>query len=153
MSADSFDSFKYKPSNEHTLKAQRKHYWAVAIGLQDVNGLKVSNYLWNQAHAYIAGEKQLTEVGQLVREYHAGNNHESAGTKEANLVSQRIAELLARAAFALSPDMLATIHAYLFISAMRWCGHNTATCQSKYSLMTGSLPRSTKTSSAKTAAK
>lgn len=112
MSADSCDNFEYEPAAEHTSEVQRRHYWAVAIGLQDVDGLKVSDYLREQAHAYIAGKKQLAEVGQLVREHHtvAGNGT----TKEADLVSQRIAELLERSAFSLSPDMLTAIHAYLF---------------------------------------
>lgn len=111
MSADSYDNFEYEPASRHISEAQRRHYWAVAIGLQDVDGLKVSDYLREQAHAYIAGEKQLTEVGQLVREYHV---NDSGPTKEADLVSQRIAELLARGSFALFPDMLTAIHAYLF---------------------------------------
>lgn len=114
MSADSCDNFEYQSAAEHTSETQRRHYWAVAIGLQDVDGLKVSDYLREQAHAYIAGEKPLAEVGRLVNEYHASDRRENAGTIEADLVSQRIAELLARAAFALSPDMLTAIHAYLF---------------------------------------
>ena len=57
MSADSFDDFEYRPASEYTSEERRRHYWAVAIGLQDVDGLKVSDYLRNQAHAYIRGER------------------------------------------------------------------------------------------------
>ena len=113
MSADSYDDFEYRPASEYTSEDRRRHYWAVAIGLQDVDGLKVSNYLRDQAHAYIRGEKGLDEVGELVRERYAGAEA-SGESKEADLVSQRIAELLTRGAFFLSPDMLTTIHAYLF---------------------------------------
>ena len=113
MSADSYDDFEYRPASEYTSEERRRHYWAVAIGLQDVDGLKVSNYLRNQAHAYIRGEKGLDEVGELVRERYA-SAETSDENKEADLVSQRIAELLTRGAFFLSPDMLTTIHAYLF---------------------------------------
>ena len=42
MSADSFDNFEYEKDSEHTSQAARRHYWAVAIGLQDVDGLSVS---------------------------------------------------------------------------------------------------------------
>lgn len=42
MSADSFDNFEYEKASEHTSQAARRHYWAVAIGLQDVDGLSVS---------------------------------------------------------------------------------------------------------------
>ena len=113
MSADSFDDFEYRPASEYTSEERRRHYWAVAIGLQDVDGLKVSDYLRDQAHAYILGEKGLDEVGELVRERYA-DAEASGESKEADLVSQRIAELLTRGAFFLSPDMLTTIHAYLF---------------------------------------
>ena len=81
--------------------------------MQDVDGLKVSDFLRSLALAYILGEKGLDEVGELVRERYA--DAEASGEyKEADLVSQRIAELLTRGAFFLSPDMLTTIHAYLF---------------------------------------
>ena len=45
MSADSYDDFEYRPASEYTSEDRRRHYWAVAIGLQDVDGLKVSDYL------------------------------------------------------------------------------------------------------------
>ena len=99
MSADSFDDFEYRPASEYTSEERRRHYWAVAIGLQDVDGLKVSDYLRDQAHAYILGEKGLDEVGELVRERYA-DAEASGESKEADLVSQRIAELLTRGAFA-----------------------------------------------------
>lgn len=112
MTADSFDSFDYERASEHTSAAQRKHYWAVAIGLQAVDGLKVSGYLNEVAQSYVSGEKSLAEVGELVRAHHSAGRDESC--KEADLVSQRIAELLASGAFYLAPEMLASIHRYLF---------------------------------------
>ena len=111
MSADSYDDFEYRPAREHISEDRRRHCWAVAIGLQDIDGLKVSDYLRSLALAYIRGEIGLDEVGELVRSRYASADGE---TKEADLVSQRIAELLTRGAFFLSPDMLTTIHAYLF---------------------------------------
>ncbi len=129
MSADSLDNFAYLRATEHTSKAQRKHCWAVAIGLQAVDGLRVSTYLEDQARSYISGEKTLEEVGALVRAYHSAENSNEThdidsdnktsndnckGFEEADLVSQRIAELLARGAFYLAPEMLVDIHRYLF---------------------------------------
>lgn len=113
MSADSYDDFEYRPASEYTSEERRRHCWAVAIGLQDVDGLKVSDFLRSLALAYILGEKGLDEVGELVRERYA-DAEASGENKEADLVSQRIAELLTRGAFFLSPDMLTTIHAHLF---------------------------------------
>ena len=123
MSADSFDNFAYLRAAEHTSEAQRKHYWAVAIGLQAVDGLQVSKYLEDQAHSYISGEKSLEDVGELIRTYHSAKNDGCVSDtekdnrkdfEEADLVSQRIAELLARGAFYLAPEMLVDIHRYLF---------------------------------------
>lgn len=112
MSADSFDNFDYERASDHTSEVQREHYWAVAIGLQDVDGLQVSRYLRTQSQSYVRGEKSLDEVGALVRAHHAsGEDRESL---EADLVSQRITELLSRGAFHLSADMLVRIHSYLF---------------------------------------
>lgn len=112
MTADSFDNFEYERASKHVSEAKRRHYWAVAIGLQDVDGLEVSDYLRETAQKYIAGEKTLDEVGTLVRRYHEGSNN--ADSTEADLVSQRIAELLARGAFHLASEMLSFIHSYLF---------------------------------------
>ena len=112
MSADSPDNFDYELASEHTSEARRRHYWAIAIGLQDVDGLTVSDYLRENANAYIEGAKSLGEVGSLVRAHHEiGNDAENL---EADLVSQRIAELLERGAFHLSSEMLSSIHRYLF---------------------------------------
>ena len=112
MTADSFDKFDYEKASAHTSESSRRHYWAVAIGLQDVDGLNVSRYLRETAASYIKGEKTIVETGELVRAYHAGNADEACG--EADLVSQRIAELLERGAFYLAPEMLSEIHRYLF---------------------------------------
>lgn len=112
MSADSLDSFDYERASDHASEARRRHYWAVAIGLQDVDNLTVSDYLRENARAYIEGGKSLDEVGSLVRSHHAAG--EDAACVEADLVSQRIAELLARGAFYLAPEMLPRIHGHLF---------------------------------------
>ena len=112
MTADSFDNFEYEKATDHTSEASRRHYWAVAIGLQAVDGLEVSSYLNDQANSYISGKNTLSEVGEHVRAYH--NEGTDPDHEEADLVSQRIAELLASGAFHLSPEMLAQIHAYLF---------------------------------------
>ena len=112
MTADSYDNHPYVRSELHTTRKLRQHYWAVAIGLQDVDGLKVSPYLRTVAKSYIENECTLEETGKLVREYHLGKNH--LDTVEADLVSQRIAEVLARDVFCLTPSILPKIHKYLF---------------------------------------
>lgn len=112
MSADSLDNFSYKPAHTSDSPATRRHYWAVAIGLQDVDGLKVSPYLKKTAETYISGKQNLEETGKLIREYHAKGNDKPS--LEADMVSQRIAEMLARGAFCLDPLFFAQVHHYLF---------------------------------------
>lgn len=112
MSADSFDNFDYTTASEHVSDAARTHYWAVAIGLQDVDGLSVSPYLQELADGYVHGTYTLAQTGSLIRAHHDATP--ASDHTEADLVSQRIAELLERGAFYLAPDMLSRIHAYLF---------------------------------------
>ncbi len=118
MSADSFDSLPYRPSEELTDEAARRHYWACAIGLQAVDGLEVSPYLREVADQYVRGACTLAQTGELVRAYHAEGgcacDEGASNCKEADLVSQRIAEVLARGTFALMPNILAILHRELF---------------------------------------
>ncbi len=118
MTADSFDNLPYRPADEVASERDRRHYWACAIGLQAVDGLKVSDYLRKAAESYIRGERTLDETGALVRDYHTPGSatFEEGGREslEADLVSQRIAEVLARGSFALVPEMPRIIHKQLF---------------------------------------
>ena len=112
MTADSQDNYNYESASEYISEEQRRHYWAVAMGLQAVDNLTVSSYVRERANAHISGETTLAETGQLIRSYHYQNN--ASEHAEADLVSQRIVELLARATFYLAPELLSHIHAYLF---------------------------------------
>ena len=118
MSADSFDNLPYRPSEELTDEAARRHYWACAIGLQAVDGLEVSPYLREVADQYVRGACTLAQTSELVRAYHAEGGRAcdegASNCKEADLVSQRIAEVLARGMFALMPNILAILHRELF---------------------------------------
>lgn len=115
MTAQNLDPFDYEPSSAHTTKEDRRHYWAVAIGLQDVDSLEVSEYARNAANEYIDGEISLREAGDLIRKYHSDVAlPERIDNEEADLVAQRIVELLAGAPFALSPEILPKIHRYIF---------------------------------------
>ena len=102
MSADSFDNFEYEKASEHTSQAACGAIVGGSHpGLQDVDGLSVSPYLREVSGEYVAGNATLSETGRLIRQHHeAGGDSEHA---EADLVSQRIAELLASGAFYLAP--------------------------------------------------
>lgn len=115
MTADSPNGGGYMPASDHIPVNERKRYWAVAIGLQAVDGLEVSPYLRSLAQDYEAGERTLVDTGELIRRYHGGPSDDTEeSSREADLVSQRIAELLAASPFALEPEFIPYIHGYLF---------------------------------------
>ena len=51
-------------------KKEKADAWRVAIGLQDVDGLKVSDYLLELAQKNIEGEISMEEVNKLLNEYY-----------------------------------------------------------------------------------
>ena len=51
-------------------KKERAEFWRVAIGLQAVDGLKVSDYLQELARRNIEGEISMEEVNKLLDEYY-----------------------------------------------------------------------------------
>ena len=51
-------------------KKERAEAWRVAIGLQAVDGLKVSGYLLELARRNIEGEISMEEVNKLLDEYY-----------------------------------------------------------------------------------
>lgn len=51
-------------------KKERAEAWPVAIGLQAVDGLKVSDYLLDLARRNIEGEISMEEVDKLLDEYY-----------------------------------------------------------------------------------
>lgn len=51
-------------------KKERAEAWRVAIGLQAVDGLKVSDYLQELARRNIEGEISMEEVDKLLDEYY-----------------------------------------------------------------------------------
>ena len=77
-------------------KAEKAKVWKTAIGLQQVDGLKPSDYLIATAKQNIEGEITLDEVKQRIDTYykqHPAQTNEDR-TEEADKVSARIAEIL-----------------------------------------------------------
>ena len=116
MTADCPEDFPYEAKPELRDPAVREGYWRVAMGLQEVDGLKPSPYLRDLAREHVSGVRGLDETGSMIQRHatEGGWARRGCGEREADLVSQRIVELLASGAFALVPDMLAVIHGALF---------------------------------------
>lgn len=99
---------------KHNPKKQ-KEYWDAAIGLQDVDGLKPSKYLYELSEQNISGEMPIQEVKEKLNGYYkTASDKERTETMECDIVSARIVELLAQQTVSLSPSALKSIHRYLF---------------------------------------
>ncbi len=96
-------------------KRDRGYAWHTAIGLQAVDGLVPSDYLKETAKKNIEGTISLNQAQSLIEAYYqespeCGENR----TKEADLVSVRIAMLLSEKAFVFSSAQYLSIHRRLF---------------------------------------
>jgi len=109
-----FDEYKILGEPEKTEKAEN---WRVAIGLQDVDGLKPSNYLIQTAKEHIEGKISIEDVEERIRSYYkakSASDIEKENTKEADEVSARITKILGEKAFTFSPIEYIGIHRRLF---------------------------------------
>lgn len=98
--------------------------WRAAIGLQDTDGLKPSNYLIELANRNISGEISLQDTENLLNLYYAQRPaHEPENrTEEADKVASRIARLLTEPAFTFSSNYYLSIHKELFTGIYRNAG-------------------------------
>ena len=106
----------YDKIEELKNKEIKKNNWEVAIGLNKVDGLVPSDYLKELVKKSINGEKNYREVEKELHKYYENRNltKEEINTKECDIVSTRIAELLEDGSFTFSPIYLKSIHKYLF---------------------------------------
>ena len=91
--------------------------WQTAIGLQAVDGLKISAYLLKTAKENIEGKITSKEANAQISNYYEDccDRHViEAGTKEADIVAGRIAALLAEKDFSFTSAFWLSIHRYLF---------------------------------------
>ncbi len=97
-------------------KAEKAKVWKTAIGLQQVDGLKPSDYLIETAKQNIEGDISLDDVKQRIDSYYKQSQVKETEnrTEEADKVSVRIAEILSEQTFSFSPAEYLTIHLRLF---------------------------------------
>jgi fido (protein-threonine AMPylation protein) len=105
-------------------KAEKAKVWKTAIGLQQVDGLKPSEYLIATAKQNIEGDISIDEVKQRIDSYYEENPVKDAKnrTEEADKVSARIAEILNEQTFTFSPAEYLTIHRRLFQDIYKYAG-------------------------------
>ena len=97
-------------------RRERAYGWATAIGLQDVDGLKPSQYLIDTAKRNIEGEISADEARRLVDEYYEvkGEHDSPEDTVEADKVSTRINQIIHLPSFRLSPEYYLGLHGKIF---------------------------------------
>lgn len=96
---------------------EKSEAWQAAIGLQAVDGLKISAYLLDTAKEHIEGKISIDEAQKRIQSYYAQRTdriEEETETKEADIVSARIAKLLGEKTFQFSPAEWLMIHRRLF---------------------------------------
>ena len=106
-------------------KIEKSAAWQTAIGLQAVDGLKTSEYLLDTAKNHIEGRIGIDEAERRIQSYYEerGERHEmEEETKEADIVSARIAKLLGEKTFQFSPAEWISIHRRLFEGVFEHAG-------------------------------
>ena len=95
-------------------KYSSKYLIETGIGLQDVDGLKNSPYFLSQAEKYIKGEISLQQLDKLVNSYYENKQGQDERTIEADIVSNRIAQIISDDSFVFTVGQLISIHKRLF---------------------------------------
>lgn len=110
------DNFEEYLRQDEPNKAEKAKVWKTAIGLQQVDGLKPSDYLIATARQNIEGYISIEEVKQRIDTYYKQHpvKETENRTEEADKVSARIAEILSEQTFSFSPAEYLTIHRRLF---------------------------------------
>ena len=105
-------------------KKEKAKNWETAIGLQDVDGLKPSEYLIETAKEHIEGNIDIEEAKSRINRYYkeSQDRKESESSEEADKVSVRITEILSEKTFNFSPTELMNIHKRLFTGIYKSAG-------------------------------
>ncbi len=105
-------------------KAEKAKVWKTAIGLQQVDGLKPSEYLIETAKQNIEGDITIDEVKKRIESYYLQHptKTDEDRTEEADKVSARIAEILSEQTFTFSLADYLTIHRRLFTGIYNFAG-------------------------------
>ncbi|WP_297225478.1 Fic family protein [uncultured Prevotella sp.] len=106
-------------------KRERASLWRTAIGLQDVDGLKVSDYLKEAAVKHIEGDITIDDVRQQLKSYYVNKttyDNDDAEKEEADRVAANIAKLLSEQSFSFTALEFLNIHRHLFDGVFKHAG-------------------------------
>lgn len=127
MNEKEFDSSIFEYEEEYkTIRSINKVQWDMAIGLQEVDNLKPSNYLEKLVNENINGKKTVYQVEEELKKYYIEKNSDNEINMEefeCDLVSTKIVELLKENNFELSIDYLKYVNKYLFQDVYDFAGN------------------------------
>ena len=106
-------------------RRERADAWATAIGLQKVDGLTPSQFLFDTAKDHIEGRITQNQARRRIHDYYAAQAEEARPdpeTEEADKVSERIVAVLNDGGFAFTPEYFISIHAKLFKGVLSSAG-------------------------------
>lgn len=106
-------------------KRERASTWRTAIGLQDVDGLKVSDYLKETAVKHIEGDITIDDVREQLKSYYINkstHDDDDAEKEEADRVAANIAKLLSEKSFSFTALEFLNIHRHLFEGVFKHAG-------------------------------
>ena len=98
-------------------RRERAEAWATAIGLQKVDGLTPSQFLFDTARDHIEGRITQNQARRRIRDYYVTKGEAGKPDpekEEADKVSERIVAVLNDGGFAFTPEYFISIHAKLF---------------------------------------
>ena len=96
---------------------ERADAWATAIGLQKVDGLTPSQFLFDTAKDHIEGRITQNQARRRIHDYYVAQNEAmqpDPAKEEADKVSERIVAVINDGGFAFTPEYYISIHAKLF---------------------------------------
>ena len=113
--------------NSEPAQKEKTYAWSTAIGLQQVDGLTPSKYLFETAKRNIDGEISVAEATSIIDSYYESKSvrkDDNGGrTEEADKVSSRIAQILSERSFNFSPSYLIALHGRLFEGIFKFAGN------------------------------
>lgn len=112
-------------------KQEKASAWRTAIGLQDVDGLKVSDYLRETAVRHIEGDITIDDVRERLKSYYINkttHDKDDEEKEEADRVAANIAKLLSEKSFSFT--------ALEFLNIHRTCLKVCSNTQARYALTT-----------------
>ena len=108
------EEIPYEEYEVENSKSTKENLWKTSFGLQQVDGLKPSEYLVQLSQQEIEGKISYSEVREELNRYYSESSTNKE-TEEADMSSVRIAEWLSQPRpFEISTRRLKQIHAHLF---------------------------------------